>query len=96
MGALRGCPPLERVGRNEVRTGERLLPPALYTQNWRKVHWFFTLFLIMMRGVKMKKIGLVLATFVVLLASCSNLNLQSRSSEFGSLVLSNEEGGVDY
>ncbi|MBD5406777.1 MAG: lipoprotein [Treponema sp.] len=44
----------------------------------------------------MKKIGLVLATFVVLLASCSNLNLQSRSSEFGSLVLSNEEGGVDY
>ena len=92
MGALRGCPPLERVGRNEVRTRERLLPPALYTQNWRKVHWFFTLFLIMMRGVKMKKIGLVLATFVVLLASCSNLNLQSRSSEFGSLVLSNEGG----
>ena len=28
MGALRGCPPLERVGRNEVRTGERLLPPC--------------------------------------------------------------------
>lgn len=40
----------------------------------------------------MKKIGLVLAAFVVLLSSCSNLNLQSRSSECGSLVLSNGEG----
>ena len=30
FGALRGCPPFERVESNEVRTRERLLPPKDY------------------------------------------------------------------